>query len=107
MVEIVPERAGPHGVLDLRAGRRDDARTGSHRSVPAEPLDALLFDYPQQLALALDREFGDGIEVNRALPGQLEASRACRHGVGESAALVAEQLGIDQGRGEAGAVDRD
>src|SRR6185295_12029253 len=45
--------------------------------------------------------------VDRAVAGQLEPPGARRHRVGERAALVAEQLRVDEGRREAGAVDGD
>ena len=106
MKEIVAEGAAAHRVFDVRVGRRDDARGDRERGVAAEPLHALVFDDPQQLALAFEGKLGDGVEVNRAGPGQLEASGPGGDGVGKRAALVAEQLRVNQRRRQACAINR-
>ena len=64
----------------------------------AEPFHPLFLDDPQQLALRLDWELCDGIEVHRPRFRQFEAARPRGEGVRERAALVAEQLRIDERR---------
>ena len=63
--KIVPKMSGAHGVLDARVARRHEPRRDDERGVAAEPFHPLFLDDPQQLALRLDWELCDGIEVHR------------------------------------------
>ena len=75
--------------------------------VRAERLDGPLLQHAQQLGLGRQRDLGDLVEQQRAAVGRLEAAVAALDRAGERAALVAEQLGLEQRLGERGAVDRD
>ena len=54
-----------------------------------------------------DVHLGDFVEQQRAAMGLLELADAPRHGAGEGALLVTEQLGFEEILGDRGAVDRD
>src|SRR6185295_16294178 len=61
----------------------------------------------QDLDLQEERELPDLIEEQRALVSELELALALDVSPGERAALVAEQLGLEQRLGDRAAVDRD
>ena len=82
------------------------ARTGTDRFEP-EALHLFLLDQPQELPLRVERQLVDAIQVHDALAGQLESARPGHRGVGERATLVAEQLGFNQRRRQAGTIDDD
>ena len=70
----------------------------------AEPLDLPLLEHAQQLHLDVGRQVADLVEEDRRAIGQLEASDLPRERAGEGAFLAAEQLALDQGRGNRRAV---
>ena len=78
--------------IDLPDVRRSDA------------LELAFLKDAQQLGLQFRRQIADLVEKDRALVGQLEPTLAHRHGAGERAAFVAEQLAFDQRRRKRGAV---
>src|SRR5262249_23092301 len=53
--------------------------------------------YAQELRLHVERELRDLVQEQRALVGELEATDPPRERPGEGAALVPEQLALDQG----------
>src|SRR5262249_13628949 len=65
-----------------------------------------LLQYAEQLRLHRRRQLTHFVEEQGAAGGQLEAPALEPVGAGEGTALVAEQLGLDQGLGQRGAVDR-
>ena len=62
----------------------------------ADALDLALLQRAQQLGLQRQRHRRDFVDEERALVRQLEPADARRHGAGERALHVAEQLGFDQ-----------
>src|ERR1051326_6290868 len=76
------------------------------RRPPAPPHLAGLED-AEELGLCLLRQVTDLIEEDGPAVGQLEQSRPRAHRPGERALLVPEELALDQGRGNRGAVDLD
>ena len=73
----------------------------------ADALDLALLEDAEQLGLRLQGQLADLVEEERAPVGQLEAADPPGDGAGEGALLVAEQLALDEPRGEGGAVDLD
>ena len=73
----------------------------------AQAAHDLLLQRAQQLALQLQGEAVDLVEKQRAAGRDLEQARLGGLGVGERAALVTEQLALEQRRGECGAVQLD
>jgi hypothetical protein len=68
----------------------------STRVRAAHPLELPLLEHAQELGLELGPQVADLVEIERTALGQLEASEPPLVGVGERAALVAEQLGLEQ-----------
>ena len=66
------------------------------RLLAAHPLEGLLLQDAQHLGLGLEAHVADLVEEERAAVGQLELAAPPRDRAGEGAALVAEQLGLDQ-----------
>ena len=66
----------------------------------AEPLELALLQHAQQLHLDARIHVGDLVEEQRAAVGQLEPPLLARHGAGERALLVAEELRLDQRVGQ-------
>ena len=61
----------------------------------------------QQLRLVLERELAELVEEHRATIGALEHARAGRDRAGERAALVTEQLALDERRRDRAAIEHD
>ena len=75
------------------------------RLVAAEALEVLLLQHAQHLALCQRRHVADFVEEQRAAVALLELADAAAVGPGEGALLVAEQLALQQGLRDGGAVD--
>ena len=78
------------------------------RLLGAQRRDLALVEHAQQARLQLERHVGDLVEEQRAAVGLQDlAAPAGALRAGEGAGAVAEQLGLDQRLGQAGAVDGD
>ena len=86
--------AATHAHVDLLAARR------------AERADLALLQHAQELGLQRRRQLADLVEEERAAVGLDEHARRVGARVGEGAALVAEQLALEQRVGDGGAVER-
>ena len=75
---------------------RDDAHVDLDRLVAAHALELALLQHAQELDLHLQRQVADLVEEQRAAVGELEAALPPRHGAGERALLVAEQLALEE-----------
>jgi len=73
----------------------------------ADALEGAFLKDAQELGLKVGREFTDFVEENGAAFGQFETTGLAGDGAGESAAFVAEQLGLKKVFGQGGAVDDD
>ena len=81
-------------------------RTSTLRDCDApDALECAFLQHAQQLGLHVGRQIADFVEKERAAVGQLETALAHRDRAREGAALVAEELGLDQRRRERRAVD--
>jgi hypothetical protein len=105
VIEVAAEIAPRHHVGEVAVRRHEDARPELERARRAEPLETPLLQHPQELRLAREAELPDLVEQHRAALGGLEHPRARRERAGERAALVPEELALDQGLGDGGAVD--
>ncbi len=72
----------------------------------ADAGDRAGLEHPQELHLQLHRHLGDLVEEDRAAVGALEEALVLAVGAGEAAALVAEQLALDELRRDGAAVER-
>ena len=105
--QVAAEPALPGFLEQIAIGRGDDADVDVDRPRTAEALDLAVLQHAQELRLELERQLADLVEEERAAIGQLEAAGLRRVRAGEGAALVAEQLALDQRRRQRGAVDDD
>ena len=83
-------------VVQILVRRCDDARLHGDGLLAADPLHQPVLQHAQQPHLRLQRQLGHFVEKQRAAVGALEPAAALRHRAGEAAALVAEELRIDQ-----------
>ena len=108
IVEILPKAARVDLALEIAVGGRDRrARSTSDRPVAADPHHLPFFEHAKQLGLRRQRQLSDLVEKQRSAGRVLERALAQAIGAGKRAALVAEQLALDQLLGQRGAVHRD
>src|SRR5262249_28988153 len=106
--EILTELARRHGLLRHAVGRRDHPHVDLDLVLAAaDSPEAPLLEDTEQLGLSRAVHLGDLAEEQVAAVGELETAGPSLGGAGESAALVAEQLALDQRLGDRRAVDRD
>ncbi len=85
----------------------DDTHIHAHHLVAAERHHLAILDHVQQPRLQCERHVADLVQEQRAAVRlQNAAHAALAGGAGEGAPLVTEQLALDQGLGNGGAVDR-
>ncbi len=85
---------------------RDQAHVGLDDFIAAQPLETLLLEHAQQLRLGSGRKVADLVQEQGALMGLLELADPAPVRVGEGAALVAEQLALQQRFRNGRTVDR-
>jgi hypothetical protein len=105
--QVGAERAIAHRVLDGRVGRRNNPRPNVGGGRRAESGHPFFLDDAKNRALRVRTERGHRIKVDRPSSSGLETSGACDGRVREGAALVPEQLGLDECRGQARAIDHE
>jgi hypothetical protein len=106
-IPITAETTGPDFFVNVAVGGRNHARLDAHRPVSAQTLELTFLQKPQQLCLRLDRELADLVEEESAAVRQLHAPDLRCPRVGERAALVTEQLALEQCRRNRRAVHAD
>src|SRR5207253_6290238 len=85
----------------------DDPDVAPDRLRAADPLELLLLEHAKQLRLEVQRQVADLVEEEGAAVCELEAADPSRDGTGEGAALVAEELALQEAGGDGGAVELD
>ncbi len=90
---------------EIAVGRSDDARVESPRLVRPYTLEPSLFERAEKLGLTGEWQFGDLVEENCPLTGRFECAHPRPDRPRIRAALVAEQLALDEALGNGGAVD--
>src|SRR5262245_12460643 len=73
----------------------------------AQALELAELKHAQELGLRGQRQLADLVEEQRPAPRELEPALLARVRAGERAALVTEQLRLEQRLGQGGAVDLD
>src|SRR4029450_12560564 len=106
IVEVLAEAAGLDRLLQIDLGGGDDAGVGADRARAAEPLELPLLQELQQLALDLERQVADLVEEQRTAARRLDAADLLLDRAGEGAALIAEQLRLEDAGGQPGAAHR-
>src|SRR5579885_598427 len=107
VVEVLPHPSLRHELGQVHVGRADDPHVHLDAAVRAELLDLPLLEHAEQLELHVERDALDIVEKERAAARQLDLAHAVVNRARERAALVAEELALEQRVGERGAVDGD
>jgi hypothetical protein len=107
VVEVLAEATRPHRLGQVLVGGGDDPHVDGLGPGAAEATDDAVLEDLEQLGLEAGREHADLVEEEHAAMGELEEAGLGLAGIGERPALVAEQLGLEQGLGDRGAVDVD
>ena len=94
--QIVAKRAALDRILQIGVRQSDQPRINFDRFPSAQPFKFAMLDHSQQLCLRVQRKMGDLIEHQRAAISGFEATGLglCRSR--KCAALVTEQLGLEQ-----------
>jgi hypothetical protein len=106
VVEVLAKAPVADPFLEIAVGGRDDPDVDPQRFVGSQRLDGPLLEHPQQLGLRGQRHLRHLVEQQRPAVGRPEPPLAPPDRAGEGAALVAEQLRLQQRVGERRAVDR-
>ena len=104
-VEVLAERAGGHGALEIAVGGGDDADVDVHLGQPAQPRELAVLQHLQQLGLQRRAHLADLVEEDRAVVRRLELAGLGVDRAGERAPLEAEQLRFEEVRRQRGTVD--
>ena len=107
VVQVLAEAALRDQRLQVAVRRADQAQVDVDLGLTAQAPDAAVLQHPQQLDLQRRRQLGHLVQEQRAAVGLLEVTAPSAVGTGVGAALVAEELGLDQRVGDGTAVDRD
>src|SRR5438093_2004586 len=106
VVEVLAHPALGHRLRQLHVGSRDDPHVHLDAAVRAELLDLALLEDAQELELHVERDRLDLIEEERAGGGELDLPHPVVDRTRERAALVAEELALEERVREGGAVER-
>ena len=107
VMQVVSELAVGHRLAKVAVAGGDDPNVDVDLPVAAESPDAFFLDRLEHLGLQAEREAGQFIKKKSAALGRLEQAHASRLGVGERAALVAEQFRLGETLRQRGAVNLD
>src|SRR5262249_31865400 len=105
--EVLAELAARDLVAEVAVRRRDEADVEVDRLDAADAVDGPGLEHAQDLGLEPGRRLADLVEEDGAAGGDLEQAGLGRDRAREGAALVAEELALEQRLAEAGAVDGD
>ena len=95
-VEVGPELAVGHRLLDVAVGCRDDPDVRPHAAGTPEALEDAVLQDAQELRLEVERQLADLVEEERRAVRELEPPHLPAEGAGVRALLAPEQLGFDQ-----------
>src|SRR5262249_18359458 len=105
--EIGAEAAVVDRGAQVAVRRRDDADVDRPHLRRAQAPDLPLLERAQELGLDVEGQLADLVEEDGAAAGGLEGADALGVGAGEGAALVAEELALEEVLGHGAAVDDD
>ncbi len=104
-VEVGPESACVHLAPEIAVGGGDEPDVHRDVAVGAHAPDLPRLEHPEQLGLQVCRELADLVQEDRAAVRLLEDAQPPFGGAGERPLLVAEELGVEEVRGNCGAID--
>ena len=96
MIEILAEAPFAHALLEVLVRGGDHAHIDLDLLVAADAIEGAIREHAQEPRLQLGGHVADFIQEERAAFGLLEAPAALLLRAGEGAALVAEELGLEQ-----------
>ena len=105
--QILAEQSLLDPRFEILVGRRDDTYIGLDRLMSADSVKIAVGEHPQQPRLQFLRHVANFVEKQRAAFGLLETPAAHVLRAGKCAALMPEQLGLQQFLGDRRGVDRD
>jgi hypothetical protein len=105
VVKVLAESPFAHRALEVAVRGRENAHIHLNRLGSAHAFECLLLEHAQDLRLNAERDVADFVEQDGAAVGSLDHAELARHRAGERAALVAEQLALEQRLGNRGAID--
>ncbi len=106
-VEVFAEFALANPVFEVAVGGGDKTEVDVDRGFAADAFEAAFLKDAEEFDLERGVELGDFVEEEGAGVGEFEAAFATAGGAGEGAFFVAEEFGLEEGRGEGGAMDGD
>src|SRR5262249_13556240 len=104
-VEVLAELPAVDLAHEIALRRSDDAHVRVHRLVAADAAELARLEDAQELRLDVERELADLVEEDGAAVRELEGALARVDGARERAALVAEELALDERVAHRPAVD--
>jgi hypothetical protein len=105
MIEVLAETAGTHRGHEVRIRRADQPRVERLLRRASKPANRFLLDDREELGLETFRQHTDLVEKQDPAVRSLEQARLGVPGIGERAALVPEQLGLEHGLRDRRAVE--
>ena len=105
--QILAKVAALDRLPQVAVGRRDHPDVRLQHAGAAEALELALLQHAQELGLRRQAHLADLVEEQHAAGGQLDLARLGLLRAREGAALVAEELGLEQLLGERRAVQGD
>src|SRR5262249_44953075 len=106
-VEILAEAAALHLGFEVAVGGADQAHVDVDLGGAADARELARLEDAEELGLERQRRLADLVEEERPARGRLEEADLAPLGAGEGAALVPEQLALEERLGERGAVELD
>src|SRR5262245_14844519 len=96
VVEVRAKGSLAHFLVKITVGGGDDAYIHAHWLLTADAIELALFEDAQNLGLRARGHLADLVKEDRALICELELPQLSGVGVGEGAALVAEEFAFEQ-----------
>jgi hypothetical protein len=107
VVEILPEGTVAHGRLQVPVRCGEDARIDPHIALAAQPRELAVLEHLQELGLQTRMHLADLVQEDGALIGILELAELPLLGSRERALFEAEELALQELRGQGGAIHLD
>jgi serine/threonine protein kinase len=107
MEEVIAKTTLLHLALEIAPGGQEQSHVATNGLRPAHAPDLGALDRAQQLRLQWQIQIADFVDEQGSALGELEQPFSRRRRAGEGAALVSEQLGLDQAGGDGRTIEDD
>ena len=105
--KVAPEPARLNFLFQIAVRRGDDPYIDLNRPVPADPLERLSFEYPEEFRLESRLHFGNLVEEEGPLVRRLELADFSFDRAGKRSLFMTEQLALQKGFRQCRAVQAD